>query len=186
MFNSLVFGQTQRPDSLSAALSDSLYGDCAMPYGEDYAFMISAPKGWVLDNRSQLYGGIQAVLYPEGGSWRDSKAVMYINHYDKKVTGQETFQKVLSIDSTQFLDNTPDGKVTNHDPIESVDHNVAVVRYFEHSGQIDAVAYFDDVKAVEMLILSSRDKTHFENSFRAFRLFVFSYGHMVKMPDHAH
>jgi len=181
--SSFASGQTLRPDSLVSSLSDSLYGDCAFPYGEDYAFMIDAPKGWAIDNRSEIYG-VQAVLYPEGSSWKDSKTVMYINHYDKKVKDQETIEKVLSIDSVQFMNKFLDGKITSHDSIESVDHNIAVVRYFEHKGQFDAVAYFNDTNAVEMLIMSSMDEFNFEKSLPLFRLFVFSYGHLVKAPDH--
>ena len=183
----LLVAQTIRLRESGISANDStLYGKSAMPYGEDYAFMVSAPKGWVLDNRSQLHGGLQLVLYPVGGSWKSSPAVMYINSYDKKVNGQETLPKVLSIDSTHFVQNAPDGKVTIEDSIETDDHNVAVVRYFKHSGQIDAVAYIDDAKAVEMLILSCRDMRNFKNSLRAFHLFVYSYMHMTKMPDHGH
>src|SRR5881392_4488071 len=46
-------------------------------YGPKAAFNISAPEGWVLDNKSGVEQGQPCVLYPKGSSWSDAKTVMY-------------------------------------------------------------------------------------------------------------
>ena len=46
-------------------------------YGPKAAFNISAPKGWVLDNKSGVEQGQPCVLYPKGSSWSDAKTIMY-------------------------------------------------------------------------------------------------------------
>jgi len=43
--------------------------------GQDHSFIISAPKGWVLDNQSGQSDGLQAVFYREGQTWSGASAV---------------------------------------------------------------------------------------------------------------
>ena len=42
-------------------------------YGENHAFTLTAPTGWVLDNTSGAKQGLQAVFYPEGSSWQKGR-----------------------------------------------------------------------------------------------------------------
>ena len=46
-------------------------------YGPKAAFMIDAPKEWVLDNKSGQTQGLPCVLYPAGSHWGDAKVLMY-------------------------------------------------------------------------------------------------------------
>src|SRR5438477_11705595 len=46
-------------------------------YGPKAAFNISAPKGWVLDNKSGVEQGQPCVRYPKGSSRSDAKTLMY-------------------------------------------------------------------------------------------------------------
>ena len=56
-------------------------------YDADYAFQMTAPKGWVLDN---VAGGqeVCAVFYPVGSSWKDSPVVFYVNTKQKSAKVQ--------------------------------------------------------------------------------------------------
>src|ERR1700704_3482816 len=46
-------------------------------YGPKAAFNISAPAGWVLDNRVGAEQGLPCVLYPKDSSWSDAKTILY-------------------------------------------------------------------------------------------------------------
>src|SRR4030088_993829 len=65
-------------------------------YGQDHVFVLTAPKGWVLDNKSGVSQGLQAVFYPEGSSWKSGTVVMYANAYHKRNATEETLEKVVA------------------------------------------------------------------------------------------
>jgi hypothetical protein len=47
-------------------------GGSGIVYGKDDAFAITAPDGWVLDNRAEQNNGLHAVFYPVGSSQVDA------------------------------------------------------------------------------------------------------------------
>src|SRR5262245_31591726 len=46
-------------------------------YGENYAFNLKAPKGWMLDNQSGVQQGLDAIFYPKGRTWENSVVIAY-------------------------------------------------------------------------------------------------------------
>ena len=70
----------------------------AIIYGEGGAFSILPPKGWELDSESGASLKASVVLYPEGGSWENSKSVMYAY-----VTGRTRKSKTLQIALEEFV-----------------------------------------------------------------------------------
>src|SRR5260221_14683529 len=46
-------------------------------YGEDHAFNLKAPKGWMLDNESAVSQGLRAVLSRKGSTWENSGVIAY-------------------------------------------------------------------------------------------------------------
>lgn len=58
-------------------------GQSGIIYGEDHAYVLNAPKGWVLDNQVWADQGVFAVFYPKGsstnGNWVAYSRVMGIN-----------------------------------------------------------------------------------------------------------
>mgnify|MGYP003989514765 CR=1 FL=1 len=71
-------------------------------FGDGFAFSLTAPSGWVLDNHSGNSEGLQAVFYPKGSSWDKSETVMYANIALKKIKGNESVKKVISFDKKKF------------------------------------------------------------------------------------
>ena len=79
-------GMTQGPQTppqppQSKETDDS--GQSGIIYGEDHAYSVTAPKGWVLDNYVWADQGIFAVFYPKGssvdGDWVAYTRVMGMN-----------------------------------------------------------------------------------------------------------
>ncbi len=46
-------------------------------FGPLAAFQISAPDGWVLDNKAGISNGLHCVLYLENSTWEQSAVIMY-------------------------------------------------------------------------------------------------------------
>ena len=157
-------------------------GDSGIIYGENHAFTLTAPSGWVLDNTSGKRQGLQVVFYPEGSSWKNGAAVMYANVYQKKNVKEESLEKVIAGDVDEYKKRSAELKVTDAEPILTagdvrVKDKKAVIKYFtgDENGNHEAVAYIDEGKVVVMLVLTARSKKDFESSLAAFKELVGSY-----------
>ena len=146
-------------------------------YGQDHVFVLTAPKGWVLDNKSGVSQGLQAVFYPEGSSWKSGTVVMYANTYHKRNVTEETLEKVVAGDVTEFKKKSEKLRVVEAAPLPTRKDKKAVVRYFDGDtfGNSEAIAYLDEGKVVVMLVLSARTKKEFEAGLPAFNELVSSY-----------
>src|ERR1017187_9021755 len=80
----------------SAAPKTSLKNlNSGLIYGKNHAYWLTAPKGWILDNKSGVSQGLFAVFYPQGSSWAKSSVVMYTNTSSKEEKGQETLRQMI-------------------------------------------------------------------------------------------
>jgi len=166
----LLFAQ----DSITGQLPDSTKSGVGLLYGEDHFFAVTAPPGWILDNKSGVSQGLHAVFYPQGGSWEHSPAVMYANGAHKDVDANQTFQQFLTFDSLQFLREQGQIKIVDAGSIKTSKGQFALVRQFLYS-QFEAVAYIDEPKIVALIVLTARSKTEFDEAYPAFKKLVESY-----------
>ncbi len=155
-------------------------------YGEQHAFLISAPPGWILDNESAADQGIHAVFYPKGSSWDKAPAVMYANSV-KKHKGAATVQEFINSDFARFKKSNPKIAISEGRPLKTEDGKIAQVRVFKGDqwGNWEAAAYIDEPVAVVILVLSARSQEAFQKSLPAFEKLVGSYRFFtedVKLP----
>lgn len=145
-------------------------------YGKNFAYTLTAPKGWELDNQSGVSQGIYAVFYRKGGSWANSETVMYANAAPLK-GNQKTVSQLIKNDEDNFKRNHPDIKITTGKDILIKNKVVARVRFFfgKSYGNYEAVAYIDAGTEGVMIVMTSRAKSGFENSLEAFKKLVQSY-----------
>lgn len=146
-------------------------------FGRDHAFALTAPKGWVLDSKSGVSQGSNAVFYPEGSSWKNSTVVMYASVYHKRNVTEETSATVIAGDIAEFKKKSVKLKVVEAASLPTRKDKQAAVHYFDGDtfGNSEAVAYLDEGKVVVMLVLSARTKREFDLSLTAFRELVSSY-----------
>ncbi len=156
-------------------------------YGKNHAFMLSAPKGWVLDNTSGVSQGLHAVFYPVGSSWEESVVVMYANVIHKGARGRRTLQEVIASDEARFRTESPRLVVRSAPTMRTGDGKPAAVKHFsgDRFGNWEAVAYVDEAKVVAVITMTSRKEKPFRESLRAFERLVASYHFMtdqVRLP----
>ena len=171
---------------LSAAERES--GRGGIVYGKEHAFLIEAPEGWVLDNKSGVSQGSHAVFYPKGSSWSEAPAVMYANTANKKDKGITTAQELIDIDFAKFKKKNPSIVMTESRSLKTGDGKTALVRLFQGDqwGNSEAVAYIDGKAIVAILVLSSRNQAAFQDALPAFEKLVTSYRFFtddVRMPE---
>ena len=151
-------------------------------YGKDHAFIIQAPKGWILDIESGVSQGIAAVFYPKGSSWQKSTVIMYINTASKASEENETIEKLIEYDISEFKKHSSSLKIKTAPKIITGDKKKAIVKYFsgDQYGNYEAIAYIDERNIVVMIVLSSRSEKIFKAALPAFKKLVGSYNFLTE------
>lgn len=147
-----------------------------MIYGRDIAYIVSTPKGWVMDIESAKSAGIGAVFYPEGSSWAKGIAVMYTNVLGKSGPKQP-LKEVIDGELADFRKHSPNFKVEDARAVSLGKDKSATVKYLtgDANGNFEAIAYINEEKAVAIVVLTSRTKKDFDSSLAAFDELVRSY-----------
>ena len=161
-------------------IADSLDDDqlrTGILYGDDHVFSLTAPSGWILDNTSGVSQGLHAVFYPVGGSWQNSKAVMYAKGSSKDLAKNQTIQDFMSYDSAQFVAHRKPARIVDAAPITLADGRTACVRRFLYS-QNEIIAYIDEPKIVAMIILTARSSDDCQAAVPQFYELVKSYSYL--------
>ncbi len=168
--------------SLAVATASAADDQTGMVYGDNHAFFVTAPPGWVLDNQSGLRNGVHAAFYPQGSSWRDSPAVMYANGVGR--SSGETLDSFIADDIQTFRGRSPQIQVKEGAPIKTKDGRIALVRYFsgDRSGNHEAVAYIAEKSAIIVLALSARTQDAYQRSLQSFEELVRNYTFISDHP----
>ena len=144
-------------------------------YGNKHAFLVDAPKGWVLDNNAQQNNGLCAVFYPVGSSWAKAPVVMYANSAVKG-EGQRTVAELIAFDTQSFRKKAPTLRVADLPSIKTKDGDAVVKKFSgDQFNNSEAVAYIDTPEVVVMLVFTSRDEKGFLANYSAFEELVGSY-----------
>jgi hypothetical protein len=148
-----------------------------MVYGDNHAFILTAPKGWILDNESGRGQGLHAVFYPEGSSWQKGDVVMYAGVQMKKDT-KESLDRVIERDIAEHKKRSEQLRVEDGEPIPvKTKEKTATIKYFSGDawGNSEAVGYIDESKVVVVIVLTSRTRKEFDAALPAFSELVRSY-----------
>lgn len=146
-------------------------------HGKNHAFSFKAPKGWVLDNESGVGQGVHAVFYEKGGSWEKSKVVAYARAADRDgdiKTAADQVAKTIA-DFRKNGSAKYDGKKMK--TVKTKSGKEGVIYHFSGDkwGNFEAVAYFEEEKTINFVVLNSRDEKLFTAALPAFEELVKSY-----------
>ena len=144
-------------------------------YGHNHAFMVEAPRGWVLDTQCGVKQGLYAVFYPLGLSWATSNAVMYVNTAPRQEW--QTLSSFIENDISRFKQNHPYIEVEIGSPVTTRDGKLAETRYFSNDqwGNSEAVAYVEEDKIFALIVLTACSQKSFNTARHAFNELVKSY-----------
>lgn len=150
-------------------------------YGDNHAFSLTAPAGWVLDNESGVGQGLDAVFFKKGESWEKAEIVMYVNTASLEDEAHKTMEQLIKFDIDNFISNYPGITVTDEKDIVIKKNVIARVKYMlgKSYGNFEAIAYIAAGKTGVMIVLSARTKEGFDDSLIAFEKLVKSYFFMT-------
>ncbi len=145
--------------------------------GDNHLFMVSAPKGWILDDTSGMGSRIRCVFYPHGQTWASAPTVMYVNPLHGFGAKTRTVSNLMAEDEKSFRKRAPRGRITEGGKLTTGGSKEATVRYFSESGGAphEAVAYVPEADLVMLLVLSARTPEAFQKALGAYRELVQSY-----------
>lgn len=148
-------------------------------YGNGHSFVLKAPDGWVIDNKSGAPHGLHAVFYPEGSSWLGAPAMMYANTAAKD---ERTLEAFIEGDLVAFRKHTPGVKMEDAEAPAISRGGKVVAKYFSHeeSGFFEMVAYIEESKVFVMLVLRAKTRKDFDASLPVFKQLVGSYFFLTK------
>lgn len=153
-------------------------------YGADHAFSLTAPKGWMLDNKSAVEQGLHAVFYPKGKDWQDSPVVAYAR--GRTLTKEvKTVEDQVKVTVAGFhRDGSPDYKAEKVKTIKTESGKEAVIYHFtgDQWGNSEAVAYFVEAKTINFIVMNSREAADFKKALPAFEALAKSYKFMGDAP----
>ena len=98
--------------------------------GKNHAFALTAPDGWVLDNKSGVKQGIYAVFYKKGGSWEKSESVMYANTASLESGEQKSLDELIRYDIEHFKKNYSDIETKKGKDLKINEKITAKIYYF--------------------------------------------------------
>lgn len=145
-------------------------------YGEQHAFVVKAPSGWVLDNSSGVNQGLHAVFYPKGGSWENSTTVMYANGID--IDSTETLEDFIQGDIESFKQRYAGIQNDSLDEI-SIGNGARIATVVKFYGgeyaNFEAVAFIKEELNISTFVYSSRSDVEFNKYFDKFEELVKNY-----------
>ncbi len=171
----------------AAALAETIDEGLGVIYGDDHAFSLKAPPGWVLDNSSGVSQGVHAVFYPKGETWKTSPVVAYARARTR--TGKvSTVEDQMNETVRNFHEaGNPDYKAENADAIDADGKQAIVYRFTgDKWGNSEMVAYFVEDKTINFLVFSARDAGTFGKYLPAFEQLAKSYRFIGDKVDARH
>ena len=145
--------------------SQELIQSSGLIYGADVGYLLTAPEGWHMDNKSGNPMGLPVIFYPQGQTLESTKTTIY--SVAAKYSRGESFADFLKRDADAFKKQYPGISVIEVEEIHISNNDqirTAAVRNFfnERDSRYEAVAYIDEAKAVPIVVLNSKSKKDFE------------------------
>lgn len=156
-------------------------GSGAILYGDDFALMIAAPPGWVVDCGIGHQLGALTVMYPKDPGWKDAPAIMYVAFIDKE--DSLSLQAAVAQDLKRSRAESPSIEVEQVDDLPAGDTKAQVYHTSnDRWGNHDLVAFIDQPNVVITIAMSARTAEAFAANRPLFEKVVASYAYIVKQP----
>jgi hypothetical protein len=126
--------------------------------GNTWAFLVSAPDGWVWDSLSLCYQGIQGLFYKAGSTFSPSKLHIYIYPTPKTPGGPASLSEFIVMDEAAFMRSDPGNLVIDLSPYSTNMEYNFLLRDFDDQNEkyYQSIAYYEGEEAFFVFILFCR------------------------------
>ncbi len=157
------------------ALASSAYlhaaDDLAIIDGPNYAFTISAPKGWKLTSTKEL----QAAFHPAETPFDKSAVVMYARPADKQQLGVSSIPELNRLDLKGIQQQHPTASSQKIGTVKTALGTEIPLYSFSGGGYNELVAYAEQPKTITVFVLSADTSEQLKAARAAFDELLSSY-----------
>ncbi len=150
--------------------------------GKGWAFLVSAPEGWVWDATTLRHQGVQGLFYKQGTKFSPSSLHMYITPTGKKAGEAAGFGDFIEADETMFMKTDPTNVVKDLAPYSSGVKYDFTIKDFDDptEGFYQSIAYYDGEGAYFIFVLFCRSARERERERTAFLELLDSFTYISK------
>ena len=130
-------------------------------YGPKASFNISAPEGWVVDNKSGKGQDLPCVLYPKDSSWSKAETIMYAKVASPQWEGVNAFVE-SAIEGMKAKRGIPKQKIASGKTNDGHDYFINEYPATKTYSQWERVGYVQLPQGVAYIVLSSRDQGSYQ------------------------
>jgi hypothetical protein len=147
-------------------------------YGPQGAYMIDAPKHWVLDNKTAVSDGLPCVLYIDSSTWENSPVIMYAKIASPTYP---TIDKFIAFAIKEFVKEDP-GFYHKESKTGEINGKKYVIMDYRGGPykSYERVFYVQMESAVGYVVFSARNKEDFAKYADALLEVVASYHYIGK------
>ena len=148
-----------------------------MLFGDDHAFFITAPKGWVLDNETGVPQGVHMAFYPAGHTWSNSPVIVYGRSVSKDRTIRSAEDQVARTLKDFHSHGSPKYKVAGKSSLALSNGKKAAIYFYEGDqwGNYEAAGYIEEQDTVNFLVFNAPKKAYFDKHIAAFNKLLSTY-----------
>lgn len=152
--------------------------------GNGYSFFLSAPAGWVLDKSVSSDDESDAVLYPQGTTYRNAPSLLYVS-IALKGDGFKDLADLLHQDEEWGRQQGPHFHLRNGPRLQTrLKKGVPVYFYLGlKDGTSEATAYVDETDVIVVFTLSSANEQILHEDLPALQTAVESYEFIGKTGE---
>jgi hypothetical protein len=154
-------------------------------YGPKAAFQISAPTGWVIDNKAGAEDGLPCVLYLKGATWQTAEPLMYAKiaspeYHEHAAFAAKAIAEMKKGRGDFKIKRVASGKTKDDEPFFINDY-APTKNYSRH----ERVAYVQLNGAVAYVVFSADENANFTKHAGALEAAVKSIRAMEIAPEEA-
>jgi hypothetical protein len=150
--------------------------------GDNWAFLVSAPEGWVWDSTSLRHQGIWGLFYREGKQFSPAGLHIYINPVQKRPGGPTSLPGFIEADEATYMKANPGNRITDLPPYApGLDYQFAL-RDFDDSGEgyYQSLAYYEGEDVFLVFVLFCRSAVERDGARAAFLELLDSFTYIHK------
>jgi hypothetical protein len=152
--------------------------DSAIVDGPNYAFTISAPKGWKLTSNRQF----QAAFYPADSTFEKSAVIIYARSADKSELHVSSIAELNRLDLKGIQEREPAAKSEKLGALKTASGVEMPLYSFSGGGYSELVAYAEQSKTITVLVVSAETPEQLKAARSAFDELVGSYVFISDAP----
>ena len=148
--------------------------DCAIVYGQYWAFSFSTPVKWSSLCNAEKQLGVPLAFWQEGSNFANSSAVMYVT-----VSGKDklTLSDFVTVSQNKFREQAPSVKFVALDEKSGTGkfHSVQYSATGDPGGNSERIYYLEGAASYFVVVLSARNPKALELATPAFRALLESF-----------